>query len=90
MRFIIHDMTLTNDAPAHDDTTQAIEDLCVRSMQIMVDGTLDQFDEFVHPEAYNRESKDEPPETRGRGPKAFYATALWLRARVQRLGLRGP
>ena len=58
---------------------QAAKDLCVRSMQIMVDGTLDKFEEIVHAEACNRESKDEPPETRGRGPEAFFATALWLR-----------
>lgn len=72
-------MTLTNDAPVQDDTMRANKDLCVRSMQIMADGTLDQFHEVIHPDAYNRESKDEPPETRGRGPAAFYATALWLR-----------
>jgi len=53
--------------------------LAVRSMQIMVDGTRSDFDEVVHPDAVNREAKDEPPETRGRGPAAFYATALWLR-----------
>jgi predicted ester cyclase len=51
----------------------------VRSIQIMVDGTRDDFDAVVHPDALNRESKDEPPESRGRGPAAFYATALWLR-----------
>ena len=72
-------MTLMNDAPAHVDTMLAAKDVCVRSMQIMADGTLDQFKEIVHPEASNRESKDEPPETRGRGPEAFHATALWLR-----------
>lgn len=72
-------MTLMNDAPARDDTMEAAKDLCVRSMQLMVDGTLDQFEEVIHPEAHNRESNDEPPETRGRGAKAFYATALWLR-----------
>ena len=29
--------------------------------------------------AVNREAKDEPPESRGRGPAALPATALWLR-----------
>jgi predicted ester cyclase len=85
MRFIIDDMTLMNDAPAHDDTMRAAKDLCIRSMHIMADGTLDQFEKFVHPEAYNRESKDEPPATRGRGPEAFYATALWLRGAFGKL-----
>jgi predicted ester cyclase len=53
--------------------------LCVRSMQIMVDGSPADFEAVVHPEAVNREAKDEPPAARGRGPAAFYATALWLR-----------
>ena len=78
-------MTLMNDAPAHVDTMLAAKDVCVRSMQIMADGTLDEFEELVHPEAYNRESKDEPPATRGRGPEAFYATALWLRSAFDEL-----
>lgn len=33
----------------------------------------------MHPEARNREDVDESPASRGRGPSAFYATALWLR-----------
>ena len=49
-------------------------------MQIMVDGDPADFEAVVHPDAVNREGKDEPPECRGRGPAAFYATALWLRA----------
>jgi hypothetical protein len=53
--------------------------LCLRSMQIMVDGSLADFEAVVHPDAVNREAKDEPPASRGRGPAAFYATALWLR-----------
>jgi predicted ester cyclase len=60
-------------------TTDSAKALCIRSMQIMVDGTLEDFEAVVHPEATNREAKDEPPETRGRGPAAFYATARWLR-----------
>lgn len=62
-----------------DLTAEQMKAVAVRSMQIMVNGTRDEFDEVVHPDAVNRESKDEPPETRGRGPAAFYATALWLR-----------
>jgi predicted ester cyclase len=53
--------------------------LCLRSMQIMVDGSLADFEAVVHPDAINREAKDEPPASRGRGPAAFHATALWLR-----------
>jgi predicted ester cyclase len=58
--------------------TQA-KDLCVRSIHIMADGTLEDFEAVVHPDARNREDVDEPPASRGRGPAAFYATARWLR-----------
>ena len=53
--------------------------LAVRSIQIMGDGTLNDFHELVHPECLNHEAKDEPPAARGRGPAAAYATAEWLR-----------
>src|SRR5215470_333099 len=53
--------------------------LCVRSVQIMADGDLREFEALFHPEATNREAADEPMAARGRGPAAFYATALWLR-----------
>jgi ketosteroid isomerase-like protein len=56
------------------------KEVCLRSFQLMVDGSLDDFADVVHPDAVNREAKDEPPETRGRGPAAFYATARWLRS----------
>ena len=46
----------------------------------MLDGALADFADVVHPDAVNHEAKDEPPESRGRGPAAFYATALWLRS----------
>jgi predicted ester cyclase len=48
-------------------------------MKLMVHGTREQFEQVVHPDAVNREGKDEPLESRGRGPRAFFATALWLR-----------
>jgi hypothetical protein len=53
--------------------------VCRRQALMMADGTLEDFEEVVHPDAVNREAKDEPPACRGRGPKACYATALWLR-----------
>ena len=53
--------------------------ICVRATQIMADGSLKDFEAVVHPDARNREDVDEPPASRGRGPAAFYATALWLR-----------
>ncbi len=56
-----------------------VKDLCVRSIHIMADGSLEDFEAVVHPDARNREGIDEPPASRGRGPAAFYATGLWLR-----------
>ena len=66
--------TITPTAPS----TSAI-DLCIESMQIMVTGTMADFERIVHPRAVNRESAAEPPATRVPGPAGFYATALWLR-----------
>jgi predicted ester cyclase len=50
----------------------------VRSLQIMADGDLADFEAVVHPQAVNREDGG-PPASRGRGPAAFHAAALWLR-----------
>ncbi len=62
------------------DTTHVdAKELCVRSVHDMAEGTLEDLERVVHPDARNREAVDEPPATRGRGPAAFYATALWLR-----------
>ena len=55
-------------------------DVAVRSIHLMAVGTAGQFAQVVHPDAFNRESSAEPPATRERGPAAFHATALWLRA----------
>jgi len=67
-------MTATTALP-----TEQLKALCARSMQIMADGDMHDFEEIVHPEARNREAAAEPPACRGTGPAAFYATALWLR-----------
>ena len=63
-------------------TTTATEAkrIALRSIEIMADGTPEDFEAVVHPLAHNREGIDEPPACRGSGPAAFYATALWLRA----------
>jgi hypothetical protein len=62
------------------DTTHVDpKELCVRQVQGMADGAFEDFEAIIHPEARNREDLDEPPASRGRGPAAFYATALWLR-----------
>ncbi|TQS42983.1 ester cyclase [Cryptosporangium phraense] len=56
-----------------------------RSIHLMADGTLEQLREVVHPDATNREAVDEPPDCRGTGPEAFWATALWLRSAYSEL-----
>ena len=70
--------TTTSTVPTLTDA-EAI-DLCVESMQIMVNGTMADFERVVHPRAVNREAAAEPPATRVPGPAGFHATALWLRA----------
>ena len=52
---------------------------CIRSLHLMASGSVDELAEVVSPDATNREAKDEPLATRGTGPEAFHATALWLR-----------
>ena len=54
--------------------------LCVRSMHLMTEGSREDFDRVLHPEAVNREAAVEPPATRETGPAGFWATAQWLRA----------
>ena len=61
-------------------TTTNFRELALRSIEIMGDGSREDFDEYVHPDFLNHEGKDEPPAARGRGPAACWATALWLRA----------
>jgi predicted ester cyclase len=53
--------------------------VCIRSIHIMADGDLRDFEAVIHRDATNREASSEPMEARGSGPAAFYATALWLR-----------
>jgi pimeloyl-ACP methyl ester carboxylesterase/predicted ester cyclase len=56
-----------------------IRELAVRSVRMMADGSREEFHDVLHREFLNHEAKDEPPGSRGRGPEAAYATALWLR-----------
>ena len=62
-----------------------LKDVCVRSMHLMGTDDLAGFADVVHRDAVNRESSAEPPETRGAGPAAFHATALWLRTAFSNL-----
>jgi predicted ester cyclase len=54
--------------------------LCVRSIHLMTEGSREDLEQVVHPEAVNREAAAEPPAARERGPAGFWATAQWLRA----------
>jgi ketosteroid isomerase-like protein len=54
--------------------------IAVRSIEIMASGGRADFDEVLHPDFFNHEQVDEPPETRGRGAEKAYGVALWLRA----------
>lgn len=53
--------------------------VAIRSIEIMVDGALSDFEAVVHPDGVNRESAAEPAAARGKGPAAWYASAEWLR-----------
>ena len=62
-------------------TTRTTDDVlvAVASLHAMGTGTLHDFEALYTADAVNREAITEPPDTRGRGPAALYATALWLR-----------
>ena len=61
----------------HSTTLTDAMATCAHSLQIMADGDLADFEALIHPEAINREASG-PPATRGTGPAAFHAAALWL------------
>lgn len=53
--------------------------VAVASLHLMATGNRDDFETMFAPDAINRASIEEPPDTRGTGPEAFFATARWLR-----------
>ena len=61
-------------ASATADDSKAV---CVRNILGKADGDLPEFEALIHPEAANREAVRAPAASRGKGPAAFYATALW-------------
>lgn len=75
-------MSPSEPAPAAQGSATAprLKAICLRSMQIMADADLADFEAVIHPDAVNREASIEPPDCRGRGPAAFHAAARWLRA----------
>lgn len=61
------------------DTYSGVQEIAVRCIRMMGDGTREEFDQLVHPAAVNREAKAEPPAARQPGPAGTWASALWLR-----------
>ena len=61
-------------------TSATTSELGRRSVMMMSAAPLREFREVYHRDAVNREAHAEPPQSRGTGPDAFYATARWLRA----------
>ena len=53
--------------------------VALRSLTDMGSADRAAFDATIHPDANNREAVDEPPACRGRGPEAFWQSAVWLR-----------
>lgn len=53
--------------------------VAIASLHAMGNGTLEDFEALYAPDVVNREALAEPPNTRGGGPAAMYATAVWLR-----------
>jgi predicted ester cyclase len=54
--------------------------VAVRSLHLMADGDLADFDGVYHPHAVDRGNSTQPPSSRVPGPAGFHSTALWLRA----------
>jgi predicted ester cyclase len=73
-------MSTTTARPTPSSPMSDAAAMCVESMQLMANGTAADFERVVHPDAVNREARQEPPAARQPGPAGFYATALWLRS----------
>jgi predicted ester cyclase len=79
-------MTLSHStAPESTLRPGAARELMERHFAVMAAGDLDDFTPIVHPDAINRKAVAEPPSCRGRGPSAWYQTALWLRSMFSEL-----
>jgi predicted ester cyclase len=63
----------------NDTAADTAADVAVASLHATGSGTLTDFEGFYTADAVNREARTEPPDTRGTGPAAMYATAGWLR-----------
>ena len=75
--FAVERTTTTDDA-THDSANDTA--VAIASLHAMGSGTLADFETLYTADVVNREAESEPPETRGTGPAAMFATALWLRS----------
>ena len=72
--------TETTETTSTDSTTATGNaTVAIASMHAMRSGSLSDFEELYTADVLNREAEAEPPDTRGVGPAAMYATAQWLR-----------
>jgi predicted ester cyclase len=74
-------MTSTSSAPEipTGGAPRSDTDTAISSLHAMGSGTLADLQAVYTADATNREAGDEPPDARGVGPAAIYATAQWLR-----------
>jgi predicted ester cyclase len=68
-------MTTDTHAPETSNPTTAVAVAC---MHVMSNSSRQEFDAIFTSDAFNRESDQEPPEARGTGPAAFFASSRWL------------
>lgn len=61
-------------------------EVATAALHVMSNHAREDFDALVAPDAVNREAIEEPLDTRGTGPDAFYATSLWLQGAFSDLG----
>lgn len=66
-------------APSVDTRQLSGTALAVRVFTAMAAGSLEDFEQVIHPDGINREAVIQPLSARGTGPRAWYETALWLR-----------
>lgn len=63
----------------HPSETLDAATVAVAALHVMSTSSRAEYDTLFALDAVNRESIDEPLDTRGTGPTAFFATSAWLR-----------
>lgn len=66
-------MSINTETPRLTDV-----EVAVAALHLMSNHERKDFDALIAQDAVNRESIEEPPDTRGTGPEAFFATSRWL------------